>query len=474
MAAVAEALGVPLMPWQRHVADVALEVDPATGLLWYRQVGIAIPRQSGKTTLGLSVRAHRAVGFGAQNLVYTAQTRNDARAKWDDEHWPILRDSALGSLVRQRKRTGAEAFLWSTGSIDALPAPTSKAGHGKTLDLGFIDEAFAQTDDRLEQAFEPAMVTRPQPQLWVVSTAGTAESTYWRTKVQAGRRLIESGEPSRTAYFEWSAPNDSDPMDPATWWSCMPALGHTITEDVIRAVLAKQIDEHGVDGLQLFRRAHLNQWTDEFASGWHVIHEPVWRVRVDLNRLPPPPGAPVAFAVDAAYPDAESASIAAAWLRGPELVVQVVEHRPGTSWVAARLVELAERHRPCAIVLDRKGPAGRLVADLDAAGVALVHPTMDQVAHAAGQFYSAVAGDEPSLRHFGQSELDDALAAVQKRPLGDSWTWARKGAVDISPLTAATFAAWGVSVHGRAGDIPPPMSASGGRTETADLARMGF
>jgi phage terminase large subunit-like protein len=51
VATIAEQLGTPFMPWQRLVADVAMEVDPATGLLAYREVDLTTPRQSGKTTL---------------------------------------------------------------------------------------------------------------------------------------------------------------------------------------------------------------------------------------------------------------------------------------------------------------------------------------------------------------------------------------------------------------------------------------
>jgi hypothetical protein len=36
-AEVAKALGKPFMPWQQHVADVALEYDPDTKLLCYRE-----------------------------------------------------------------------------------------------------------------------------------------------------------------------------------------------------------------------------------------------------------------------------------------------------------------------------------------------------------------------------------------------------------------------------------------------------
>ena len=39
------------MPWQRHVADIAYELDEDTGRLAYREVRLTVPRQSGKTTL---------------------------------------------------------------------------------------------------------------------------------------------------------------------------------------------------------------------------------------------------------------------------------------------------------------------------------------------------------------------------------------------------------------------------------------
>jgi hypothetical protein len=43
VAAAAEQLGTPFMPWQRQVADVAMEVDPATGRLAYREVNLTTP-----------------------------------------------------------------------------------------------------------------------------------------------------------------------------------------------------------------------------------------------------------------------------------------------------------------------------------------------------------------------------------------------------------------------------------------------
>ncbi len=434
------------MPWQRYVADVALEVDPATGRLAYREVVLTVPRQSGKTSLILPVAVHRALGFGArQHIVYTAQTRNDARKKWEDEHQPILEASPLASLVRTRKRTGAEAFVWTNGSIHGINAPTAKAGHGATLDLGFIDEAFARPDDLVEQAFRPAMITRPEPQFWVVSTAGTAESTYLRTKVEAGRRRVENEDGGQACYFEWSAPDDADPLDPATWQGCMPALGHTIDERAIRSELDSMLTEHGADGLNLFRRAYLNQWPDLMGGGWSVIPEAAWRACGQATGRP----AAVALCLDASWPDAATGSIGTAgYTADGDLIVQVVDHQPGTKWMVPRVVAIHRNHNLTAVVLDKKGPAAHLIPDLEAAGITVTTPTGEDLARAFGRFIAEVVGDQPKLRHYDQPELDAAVAAAQTRPLGDARTWARRGPVDISPLTAVTGALLGAMERG--------------------------
>src|SRR6185437_684665 len=170
-------LGKPFMPWQSLVSDVSHEVDPETGQLWYREVIITVPRQSGKTTLVLATAVRRALGHPIpQVITYTAQSRIKAREKWEDEHLPILERSPLAPFFRVRKTTGNEAILWRNGSRHGIDASTDKAGHGPTIDLGVLDEAFAHADSRVEQGLKPSMVTRPGAQLLILSTAGTAAS----------------------------------------------------------------------------------------------------------------------------------------------------------------------------------------------------------------------------------------------------------------------------------------------------------
>lgn len=445
VAAIAEKIGYPLMPWQRHVADVALEIDPDTGRLAYREVRLTVPRQSGKTTLLLALGTHRALGFGERQVItYGAQTRNDARKKWEDDYVVALETSPIAKLITVRKTNGNEAIIFRNRSRWGITSNTEKAGHGSTLDLAMLDEAFSQVDDRMEQAFKPAMITRPQPQFWVVSTAGSPDSVYLREKVDSGRKLVEQGVTKGVAYFEWSADEDLDPADPATWRTCMPALGHTVTEDAIAADFATM-------KLVEFQRAYLNQWPDLSAIE-PVIPEAVWRDLADPNSRPLDP---VVFAVDGT-PERSAAAIAVAGRRADGLGhVEVVDARQGMSWLLPRILELNARHRPWAWVLDPASSAGSLIAALQENGIEPQLVTARDMTQAVGAFYTDVV-EGKALRHLDDPTLFTALMGAVKRPLGDAWAWHRRDSVtDISPLVAVTLAWHGVARQAAANEGPP-------------------
>lgn len=448
------------MPWQQHVVDVLLEIDPDTGMLAYSEFGLTVPRQSGKSTFLLAKAVHRACATGffgpRQQIVYTAQTRKDARKKWEEDYVEDLKASrTYRAKAIPHLGNGNEHMRFPNRSRFGIESTTEKSGHGPTIDEAYIDEAFAQVDGRMEQAFGPSMITRRNKQLGWISTAGWSDgSPYLQAKVAAGRAQVATGNVHGLAYFEWSASEDTDPQDRDARWSYMPALGLTIPEEAVDAALSKAIRENKIND---YRRAYMNLWVPKsVATDWAVIPQVTWRAR---QVQPAVPEGPVAFAVAAAWPEAESAAIAVAGRRGDRLLVQVHTHRPGTSWVVEEVIRLRDRYRPCAIVVDKGGPAGRLITDLETAKVELVKANTADAGEAYGQFMTAVAGDAPYLAHFGQEELDDAVAAVQKRPLGDRWTWARKGATDISPLEAVTLAAWGHTTRAHTVRSGEPMIA---------------
>ena len=420
---IAGQLGQPLMEWQQLVADVGMEYDPDTGIPSYREVIVTVPRQNGKTTLVLSIMFERTLLRGSpQKVAYTAQTGLDGRQKFVHDFMPLLKhtplDAAIERYYQAADQTGA---TFKNGSRISVLATSASTGHGKTLDLGIIDEAFADVDDRREQAMAPTMRTRPTAQIWNVSTAGTDESVYLRRKIDAGRAAVADGLMQGIAYFEWSADDDADPDDPAVWRACNPALNYTITEDVIALDRRRMSDGE-------FRRSALNQWT---TTEDRIIPESVWRAICSPNVAPV---GSIVLAADS-DPNQAHASIVACDASGN---LELVANQPGTGWVEQRIVELAQRWS-APVALDVSGPLGRLAARIEASGVAVRTMSAREMAYATADFYEAVADKRMAVR---SSELMDlAVAAATKRVSGDSWYWGRSSAErDISPLVAATIA----------------------------------
>jgi hypothetical protein len=414
------------MPWQQLVADVGTElVEDESGRLVpaWREVVVTVPRQSGKTTLVLGFEVHRALKWGVgQRVAYTAQTGWDARRKLIDDQAPLLQGSRLNvAVARVLRGAGNEGIIFKNGSrIDVL-ASTDSAGHGRTVDLAVIDEAFSDTDDRREQALLPAMATKAEAQLLVVSTMGTEASVYLNRKIEAGRQAISDGAERGIAYFEWSAESSADIDDPETWWSCMPALGHTITESTVAH--ARQTMSEGD-----FRRAMLNQRT---VSDERVIPVDVWQAASSPEIKPE---GVLRFGLDV-NPDRSAAAVCVGddSLRG-----ELVEFQPGVGWVVDRVVELCSRWN-AELVLDASGPAGSLGDELEARGVRVVRYGGREMAYACGLLFDKLADHQVKVR--SSDVLDMAVAGAKRRSLGDSWVWARKDAsVDVCPLVALTLA----------------------------------
>lgn len=444
------------MPHQRHVLDVALEYDIVNGQLRpaYRVVVVLLPRQSGKTTLILPVTAHRGTLWPVrrpQRILYTAQHGKDAREKWL-EHVELLEGSPLAPRMDVRESNGQEVLRWThTRSTHSPTAPTAKAGHGKTLDLGVIDEAWSLEDYRVEQAMRPAMSTRSDAQLWVISTAGTDASEYLLDKVRIGREAARDERTDGVAYFEWSAPDDVDLSDESTWHTFMPALGHTVDLDVMRA----EFEDFAAAGkLGEFERAYGNRFTN---VGETVIPVDRWNACAPRSTRPFPGLVdPVALSIDVAE-DRAHAAIGAADAAD---AVEVIEHREGTWWLVDRVVDLVSTWSPQRIVIDQLSPARSLVPRLrdalrsaghDPARLVMLTNATEHAA-ACGSLYDAVVEDR--LRHLDQPVLNAAVMSAGRRSLGDSWAWSRsKSSTDITPLVAVTLARWAFTVQTATGAV---------------------
>lgn len=412
-------LKTPIMPWQEHVARVATErIDDRPA---YRTVICTVPRQCGKSSLLLAVTLAAMIN-GAKRSVYTAQTGWDARRKVVDDWTPILEASTLRPLMsRVYRGAGMEAIHLKNGSRLEVMANSLVAGHGRTIDgIAVIDEAFADIDDRREQAMIPAMATKPSAQLWIVSTAGTMESAYLRAKVAQGQAAVEQNYQTDIAYFDWSAPMDADIDDPATWYATIPALGHTISEEVVRQARLTMSEND-------FRRSWLNQWTK---TDERVIPQTV----LDACKQSVAPEGALVFAADISL-DRAVGSIVCADEHGR---VELIDNQPGTTWMLDRLANLVRKHGG-RVIIDGYGPAGLLGDDLERLKIPVVKYATRDLCYASNALYDALINQTIQIRP--HTKIDESCAAARKKPVGSSWLWSRADpAADLTPLLAMTIA----------------------------------
>lgn len=454
-AKVMQAMGFTPMPWQRYVLDVALELDPTTGLFVHRRVGLSVPRQQGKTEQLLAVMIHRTMGWQRQRVMYAAQNRVMARERFEDEFWEKLKGSRLAPRFRVRLANGNEAIICKeTRSKLGITSNTEKSGHGPSLDLGLIDEAFAHEDDRQEQAMSPAMITKPMAQLWWASAGGNEKGVWLLKQRMAGRALIEQLWKTRqfppVAYFEWYAPEDMDRGDPVTWRFCMPALGHTVTEATIRA------EYEGMDPGE-FDRAYLNRTRKKAPPADPNIPTARWSGLADERSKP---RRQVALAVDVSQ-DRSHTSIGVASLREDGRVhLELVDRRPGTDWAVPALKRLAALWKPVAVAIGSTGtPAGSLIDDVVTAGIKapedkdkphrghLVVVRTNDYVEACGQMADAMT--QGTAVHTDQTHLTAAVTGARSRRVGDAWAIDRTASLtDASPLVAVTLARWALLTRG--------------------------
>jgi len=334
---------------------------------------------------------------------------------------------------------GDEAIELLGGQRLIFKARTKSGGRGLSGDKVVLDEGFALQPSHMG-ALLPTLSARPDPQVVYGSSAGLAESEILRSIRNRGR----AGADPMLAYLEWcddlpgscQSPNCTHELDMAgcrlddrrRWQRANPAMGRRISEEYIAA------ERRALPPAE-FARERLGWW-EEGDQAWAVIPEAVWGAR----QVPPVQANVPAFAVSASYPDADRYAVAVAGGAGGRLVVQVLPAEFGSSWVIPRLKQLQDTHKPCAIVMRDRGPTAALHAEALKAGIPLTTPWVRESATAFRMFNDAVLQGEPMLLgHFGQPELNRAVAAAHRKAAGDGWVWDQPE----PELEAVTLAAWG-------------------------------
>lgn len=256
-------------PWQEH-----LIFAPLYG--WFREVDgklkrrfttgyCEVPRKNGKTFTTSVIGLRGLVGDGEHGpeIYSAASTRDQAGRLFDDMRQATLNSRTLTNRIQVR----AHALLGkhNNGVAKAVSAE-AKTLHGTNPSVALLDELHAHADDSVYEAMRSGQGARPNPLLFMITTAGSGRNTVCWEQRELSRNVLE-GHHAVDSHFAYiaTAETDDDLEDPLTWWKANPNLRVSVSEDFLReesSLAAKMPSKENS-----FRRLHLNQWVEQ-ADRW--------------------------------------------------------------------------------------------------------------------------------------------------------------------------------------------------------------
>jgi hypothetical protein len=424
---IAHAHRRPWTDYQRAAADLLGERLPS-GAYAYPVGVVLLPRQCGKTTFAFDLAMGRCILEPDYRAAYTAQTGHITTERMS-ERMSELTSTALATAVGTRKSQGTERMTFRRGSFLKAFPPKDGALRGSALDLVIVDEA-QEIDETLGRALDqtimPTFQTRRRRQLILVGTAGTTRSDYLRRYLDLARAGTQG-----VALIEYGFDLDADPTDPETWRAYHPGLAAGLAdEDGLRTALA-------VMGPAGFSREYGNIWTTTADT---VIPAGVWTAA--SVPLAVPGDGTVVLGVDVAV-DRSRSTLAACWLSATgQVVVEIITARSGVSWVAPAARDILRAGQASSIVATADGPVATVVDALTRYGITVGTLTSREYTAACASFYDSIL--DRRVFHRSEPDLDLAVAGATRKPVGDGWGWGRRtSASEVSPLVAASLAAWG-------------------------------
>ncbi len=443
------------MPLHRQGEEVAalLNAENVKGLPLYQEAVILEPRRASKTTAIWSDTLGKAATIPGWRCVTAAQDGLRGRAIIREFMRVLeLRDfegarNPANRMGRLFWSAGSEAIEFNNGSRIWVVKPEPGAFRSAAADRIILDEAGELSDDlseRLVAGALPLMDTRPTGQIIITGTPGeTRSGLLWDRLQLALKPKAKAGLLTyRLRDDEEMVTVDDDGrlgLDRNMLRRVHPGIGTLTTYDLIASRLLDN---------QMTR----TKFEAEYGCRWPLdasvaaISPAAWRGcrAVDDAGAPLPlPDRPdqVGIGWDVA-PDSSTASLVLAWRDATgRAVLELVGYRPGTDWLPAAAERAALKFRVPA-GYDQIG-ANQDVADvLTRSRVRVAGLTLKAMQGAAARLVREI--ESGNLRHYGQDDLDAAVAGAAWRTQGDGGRlFARKASTaDVSPLVAASVALW--------------------------------
>lgn len=456
-------LARPREQWPDEKQQVAIDalLSYGPGGRWAALEGATLEsRQNGKTTGELEpVVLFDLYMLPPDRIVWTAHRFRTARDAFADFVACIEYSDVLSRRTKKVSFSHGEEYIETTAGakLEFLAREHGGGGRGLGGKRVVFDEALILEASAMG-AILPVLSARDDPQVNYGSSAAKKTSSQLHRLIKRGR----SGTDPSLIYVECRADGSwSDPPcdrgshcthsidmpgcaldDEQRWAQANHTLGTRITHEYVRA------ERRALPPIE-FGRERLG-WEEVAVDESALIDMDAWALRLDPDSMA---AGKVCFALDA-NPDRTMSAIGMTGKRADGTRHrQVLEHRPGMSWVVGRAKELDGEVANVGWAVDPSSPAGALIPELEQAGLTVHQLSARDTAHACGSMLSGATDD--SGWHIGQAALDQAWRDARTSASGDGVRFARrKSTGDITPLMVVTLSDHGFRVHGE-GDSDP-------------------
>ena len=406
-----------MMPWQKYVILDACKTK--TNDEWLaRTCALLISRQNGKTTLlkfrilaGMFLWDEKLQLAAAQNRDIALEVFRSVAEIIDGHDWLRRKVKAV------TRANGREEIETLSGSRYKIIAATPGSARGLSANTIYIDEARMHKTTDAFAALAYTMQAAKNPQMWITSNAGDIHSVLLNQIRQRAMNKIENDTDDDIAYWEWSAEPGLKLSDRKGWVQANPALGHTITEDILQARMN--------DDPVVIQTEMLCQWVSTFSSPWAPGH---WN-SCQQDGLKLAPGKTTWIGVEISPDRTSFAIVGSQILDDGSIGVGLMDMEDSDApiddlRIADRIAQWSKKYNAEAVLLN-KFSGDSVAAKLRLASVNAEVIAGSKYYQACDETLGAMAGAR--ITHAGQPELTASVnACVKKTTEAGSWYVSRR------------------------------------------------
>jgi phage terminase large subunit-like protein len=227
----------------------------------YRSAYVHIPKKNGKTQLAAAIGVIELHYCQGSRVYIVATSEGQAYECFDESAGMVERNRHLSAYLKVLRSTGR--IIWhANNSALATMAKAAASSEGKNASCLILDELHAWRDRKLFDSLLFAGAARPNPLLFMITTAGDDTSSLCYSEYERAKRIKDGSDPTTDHLVQiYEADKDAKYDDLKQWKKANPGFGKTINE---RGILSDIRAAKGRPArIATLKRYRLNIWTNE-------------------------------------------------------------------------------------------------------------------------------------------------------------------------------------------------------------------